>query len=213
MKLFLTSYRVPAPEALFKLIGKEPAEVSIAIIPNAGDYYAERPRQIKFQDKVDYFKELGVLNVKVVDLQKYDSESELKKEFDGVDLIWASGGNTFMLRQQMKRSGFDDVIHGLLDSGVVYGGESAGALVAGNSLKGVEHADDPRFIEEEIVDGLSLINNYVLPHVGSPMFGDSIDKALADHKDDDTLIQLTDEQALLVTGDEVTVITGEKHEG
>lgn len=209
MKLFLTSYRIPAPEALFKLIGKEPVEVSIAIIPNAGDYYAERPRQIKFQDTVDYFKELGVVNSKIVDLQKYYSGTELKKELDSVDLIWASGGNTFMLRQQMKRSGFDKVIVELLANGVTYGGESAGALVAGNSLKGVEHADDARFVETEIWDGLKLIDHFVLPHVGSPLFAGSIDKTRADHADDPTMIELTDAQVLVVNEKKTEILTGD----
>ncbi len=213
MKLYLSSYRVPVPEALFDLIGKPANETSIAVIPNAGDYYADRPRRIKQQDIVDYFRGLGVNNADIADLSRFDTPETLKQFLQNYDLVWASGGNTFMLMEQMKRSGFDKVIGELLANGLVYGGESAGALVAGNSLKGVEYADDARFIETEIWDGLKLIDHFVLPHVGSPRFADSIDKTRADHADDDTMIELTDDQALIVDGNEISLITGEKYEG
>lgn len=48
MKLYLSSYRIPTPEDLFKLVGEDPHDISVALIPNAMDYYAERPGQSKF---------------------------------------------------------------------------------------------------------------------------------------------------------------------
>lgn len=67
-----------------------------------------------------------------------------------------NGGNTFSLRYEMKRSGFEGAIRQLLDDGIVYGGDSARALVAGLSIAGIESVDRPEFAEEIINEGLGL---------------------------------------------------------
>lgn len=206
MKLYLSSYRVPTPSDLFALIGKRPDQTKVAIIPNAKDYYAEKPRAMKTQDVVDYFSELGV-SAEVVDLNDYSNPNVLKEKLKTYDLVWVNGGNTFMLRHQLRRSGFEKVIAELIESGVVYGGESAGALVAGNSLKGIEDADEARFADELIWDGLALVDKFVLPHVGNSPYGAGIDKAREAHSDDPTLVELTDTQAYVVNGDQAKVVT------
>lgn len=169
MKLYLSSYRIPVPEALANLLGKPLAETTVALIPNAKDYYAKRPWEIKVNDMVEYLKALG-LKVDIVDLREYDSGDAVRIKMQPYDLIWAMGGNTYILRYEMRRSGFEQAINELLGSGIVFGGDSAGALVAGPSIAGVEEADDPTFAEELITEGLNLIPELVLPHVDNPSF-------------------------------------------
>jgi dipeptidase E len=118
------------------------------------------------------------------------------------------GGNTFCLRYEMRRSGFEDIIKKLLENGLVYGGESAGCLVAGTNLKGVEFADPLEFAEAIIWEGLGLVPHFVLPHVGNEDLGEAIEKAREMHKDDPELITLTDQQAFLVDGSVQKVVTG-----
>lgn len=200
MRLYLSSYRIPTPEDFFELVAKKPKDVSIGIIPNAKDYYSKRVKRIKTQQVVNYFMEMGIKNIQVIDLGKYDaSNNSLKKNLEEFDIIWVMGGNTFCLRHAMKISGFDEVIHSVLKKSVIYAGESAGALVAGNTLKGVEFADPPEFAEEIIWDGLSLTNHFVLPHVNSIGFEDVIEKVKALHIEDSTLIELTDDEAYIIT--------------
>lgn len=208
MKLYLSSYRVPNVESLVNLVGKKPGDIRAALISNAGDYYIERARKYKVGDVINYFKELGI-TAEPVDLREFMSSQKIKERLENYDLIWLSGGNTFMLMEAINNSGFAAAIRELLDKGAVYGGESAGALVAGNSLRGVEYADDPRFTEAEVWDGMRLIDKFVLPHVGSPMFPDSIDKAKADHASDPTMVELTDYQALVIDGDKETIVESE----
>lgn len=114
-------------------------------------------------------KVLG-LHVDVIDLREYSVPDKLKKKLSSYDIIWAMGGNTYILRYEMRRSGFDKIIRELLGSGIVYGGDSAGALVAGQSIAGVETADDPKLAEELILEGLKLVPFVILPHVDSPDF-------------------------------------------
>lgn len=206
MKLYLSSYRVPVAEKLFALLGTQPEQVKMALIPNAKDYYAERARQFKINDVQTYMENIG-LKPEVVDLRDCTPEN-IKERLAGYDLIWAMGGNTFILRDEMRRSGFENIIGELLESGVVYGGDSAGALVVGPSLKGVEHADEPLFAEHQIYEGLGVIPYVVVPHADNTDFGDAIDKLIAEHKADPNTVILNDNQAWVVDGDKTEMITG-----
>ena len=118
MKLYLSSIRIPVPETLSELLGKPLWEVSVALIPNAVDYYTKRPRDFTVNDLVGYMHQLG-LRVDIVDLREYNDGDSLKAKLASYDLVWAMGGNTFMLRYEMQRSGFDKVINDLLNKGVV----------------------------------------------------------------------------------------------
>lgn len=52
----------------------------------------------------------------------------------------------------------------------MYSGDSAGALIAGLSIAGIESVDEPEFAEEIIETGLSLVPFVILPHVDNPNF-------------------------------------------
>lgn len=206
MKLYLSSYRIPTPGVLSDLLGREPTETKTAVIPNAKDYYADRARSVKLRETTDYLQSLGYAS-DIVDLRNFNAADTLKQTLDSYDFIWVTGGNTFCLRQEMQRSGFDEIIRGLLDNGTVYGGESAGAVAAGKTLKGVELADDPEFAESVVWDGLNLLPNFILPHVGNAVFNDEISKTQELYKDDASLIELTDLQALVVNGEEIKIVS------
>ncbi len=207
MKLYLSSYRVPTPNDLFELVGKNPDKIKIALIPNAKDYYAEKARNVKIQSTIDYFNTIGIKHFKVVDLLGNDTEN-LRQELKDCDVIWCMGGNTFCLMEVIQKSGFEIVARELLENNIVYGGSSAGAIVAGITLKGVEFADDPRFAESVVWDGMGLIDKIVVPHVGSEMFGFGIEELKEMHRNSSKLIELTDDQALVVYDKICKVVTG-----
>jgi dipeptidase E len=204
MKLYLSSYRIPTPEDLYKLLDKTPGETKVAIIPNAKDYYADRARKFKIEEMRQFIQALG-LQAGIVDLKEYESPLEVKSTLKNFDMVWVSGGNTFCLRYEMQRSGFDTVIKELLDDGLVYAGESAGSCVAGTSLKGLENADEPAFAEAEVWEGLGLIPHFVLPHADNPMFAEDTAQTRELYIDDESLIELKDSQALVVNGDRQTI--------
>lgn len=199
MKLYLSSYRIPTPDDLSKLLGKPLDKASMALIPNAQDYYSKRAKAFKVKALKTEFEARG-FKVTVVDLQDYDSADEVKRKLALFDLIWAMGGNTFCLRYEMQRSGFDKVIQELLADGIVYAGDSAGALVAGVSITGIESADEPAYAEAVIDEGLNLVPYVILPHVDNPTFIKAVEtvrKARSAQKD---LIELKDSQAVIFDG-------------
>jgi len=205
MKLYLSSYRVPTPQKLSDLIGKSPENCKVVILPNAKDYYSDRVRNIKATEILQYFLELGY-QPEVVDLLEYSSPDKLEKRLKDFDLIWGNGGNTFCLRYEMNRSGFDDIIHDLLKRGIVYGGESAGAIVAGNSLKDIDLSDEPEYSEGVILEGLNLIDKFVLPHIDNPFFNEANEITIERRKDDSNIIKLTDSQALVVKDEKLSIV-------
>lgn len=206
MKLYLSSIRIPVPEELSKLIAKPLNKVSVALITNAKDYYSQRPKDFIVNDLIEYMEQLG-LTVGVVDLSNYSDAETLKSRLSDYDLIWAMGGNTFMLRYEMKRSGFDQIIGDLLDEGIVYGGDSAGALVAGSSIAGIESADEPAFAEEVIEDGMNLVSFVVMPHIDNPEFADVMPVVKKLHKN---MIELKDSEAVIFDGDKHWIVAAEE---
>lgn len=196
MKLYLSSIRIPDSNELARLVGKPLSQISVALIPNAQDYFSERARDVMIKDFVNYGTSLG-LNVETVDLRNYNDPSRLRDELAVHNLIWSMGGNTFCLRYEMKRSGFDEVIAYLLENGVTYGGDSAGALVAGVSIGGIESADNPKFAEEVINSGLSLVPYVVLPHADNPKFAEVLPAVKSLHKNKSEIIELNDAQAVI----------------
>ncbi len=199
MKLYLSSYRIPTPDALAKLLGKPLDTVKVALVTNAKDYYIERAKRFKVAEVVQYLDQLG-MQVTPFDLRQYRDATRIKKDIMGYDLVWFMGGNTYMLRYAMRRSGFDEIIHELLEQGIVYGGESAGALVAGVSIAGVESADEPSFAETVITEGLNLVPFAILPHIDNPDFAMVPEIFRALHTNT-PIIELTDNQAVIFEND------------
>jgi dipeptidase E len=206
MKLYLSSYRIPVPEALAQLVGKPLGEIKVALIPNAKDYYIRRAKDFTTNEIVVYLEELG-FKVTVVDLQDYSDSKKLKDVLSDYDLIWARGGNTYMLRYQMRRSGFEHIIGELLEQGIVYGGDSAGALVAGVSIAGVEAADEPSFAEAVIGEGLDLVPYAILPHIDNPQFA-AVVPIFHEVQADENVIALKDSQAVVFDGNKHAIVNG-----
>jgi Peptidase family S51 len=89
-------------------------------------------------------------------------------------LVWLRGGNVFMLRYALHRSGADAALRRRLRrDALVYGGYSAGPCVLGPTIRGFEVTDDPVVVpavygDEPIWTGMSFVDFVVVPLVGSP---------------------------------------------
>ncbi|MBU2101355.1 Type 1 glutamine amidotransferase-like domain-containing protein, partial [Patescibacteria group bacterium] len=137
----------------------------------------------------------------LLDLRRFYNKTpeSLLKKLQQYDLIWVRGGNTFLLRYVMKKSGFDAVIKDALKNGLVYAGESAGALVMGPTLKYIDIVDDPNVVPEMIWRGIDFVDTVPLPHWGAKKYGNTIKKTyLALRKDGVKVAKFSDGEAMLV---------------
>lgn len=166
MRLFLSSYRLtPTTPALTAMVG---AGAKAAVVLNALDCLPAGARAERVVEETAALAALG-LGAEELDLRAFsDRPGELRRTLAEFALVWATGGNAFVLRDAMRRSGFDTALaERLSDDSLVYGGYSAGACVAGPTLRGLELVDDPGAVAELTWDGLKLVDFSIAPHYDS----------------------------------------------
>lgn len=125
MRLYLSSFRNGKKfEALLSMLGKGRRT---ALIGNAMDMVSDADRTASMKEEDERLTSIG-LQPEELDLRKYfGKKEELRQKLTGFDLIWARGGNTFILRRAYKQSGIDELVKEVLgDDSIVYAGYSAG---------------------------------------------------------------------------------------
>lgn len=206
MKLLLLSTS-PSPEqgqALARLVGKELKEIKVAYIENAYDVYDDETSLIEGREEL---KNKGY-DFELIDLRDWKNDRDgLYKKLANKDAFLLTGGNPYYLRSLLKETGADEMITELVKQGKVYVAASAGAVVAGPTLRFFDELDDPKEAKELIWDGLNLTDIVVVPHIDNKDFGEGCRKAGEQLKKAGYRTQpLTDAQALLINGDEQQVI-------
>lgn len=206
MRLFLSSYRAGNyADKLIEIFGEG---ANVAVITNARDYKTPPKRKIKVKEVLDFFTDLKMKPVEI-DLRKYfTSQVNLANEFENYQAVWLAGGNVFLLRRALKQTGLDKILTDKVrSSAIVYGGESAGAIIAGPTLMHSEMGgdeDSPDFIaegykKEVIWNSLQFVDFVPVPHYQDPDYGEEIekyikrlDKASIPHK------EMTNDQAIVI---------------
>ncbi len=164
MKLYLSSYKIgDQAEQLKKMM---PAG-KMAYIPNALDFSDDLERRKESEERdMSQLSELGI-DVERIDLRDYFNQPEaLRKKMMSYNSFWVRGGNVFVLRQAMKKSGFDLFIKEMMESNILYGGYSAGVCILGPTLRGLEIVDET-IGDDTIWEGLNIIDYSIIPHYQS----------------------------------------------
>jgi dipeptidase E len=203
MRLFLSSYRAGNyPEKLIELFGKSS---KVAVITNANDDKTDQERKESVNEVMHFLKSLGFKPIEI-DLKKYFKQANFsEKDVKKYQAVWVAGGNTFLLVRALKQSGACKVISDMVRKNeIIYGGESAGAILTTRTLTGVQFGDDPNIIpkgynKEVIWDGLNFTSYHIVPHYRSEWVGaeDMIKEIENNGLEYKTL---TDSQAILIDG-------------
>lgn len=187
--IFVTSHFVP-------FLPKKPSEMRLTFMPTAAEV-EKGDKQWLNNDR----QALVDVGFQVTDFTVTGkTKAEVKRMLDTTDFVFASGGNTFFLLQEMRRSGFADLIKSYVDGGLVYGGTSAGSIVAGPDIGLTAELDDPS-VAPDLKDNiaLGLTDVVVFPHWGSEHFKARYEKVMkSGYKKGLKIILLTDDQYLLV---------------
>ncbi|MFE6982785.1 Type 1 glutamine amidotransferase-like domain-containing protein [Streptomyces griseus] len=175
MRMYLSSFRVgDHPEQMLALLGSS-TDVEVAVIANAVDALPSGERQAAVEREFSALAELGLRPVEL-DLRAFFDRptASVAAALAKFSLIWVRGGNVFVLRHALARSGADQALVKLLEQdAIVYGGYSAGACVLAPDLHGLERCDDPDAVRaaydaQARWDGLALLSYIVVPHIDSP---------------------------------------------
>lgn len=161
MKFLLTSSYSNVAGELPKLLTEKPEDTTVAFIATAANVYED-----KWFVEVDRNKliEQG-FKIKEIDLKSYSTEGLLEREVADCGVLFVSGGNTFYLLEQVRKSGFGEVLKRLGDTDVVYVGSSAGSIIVTPTIAiaGVEPGDENISGLTDLT-GIHLLDFEVSPH-------------------------------------------------
>jgi dipeptidase E len=201
------------PEHLLALAGRDGRRA--VVIANAMDAAPPEVRSAAVELELAALTDLG-LDAVELDLRGYfGHQQRLRRDLAGVAVAWLRGGNTFMLRYALYRSGADEVFCGLLAAdALVYAGYSAGGCVLAPSLRGLELVDDADAVTEAygappVWDGLALLDEAFVPHYRSPGHPETtaIEQVVARYRAEGVAYRtLHDGQALLVNGPDTVIV-------
>ena len=199
-KLFLTSagfINKEISDLFLKELGKEPGKSRIFMATNAGteeeNYYIEESKK----ELVD----LGFKDIFVFNLDRKISMDEAK-DFDA---IYVCGGNTFYIMERFRKTGLDKIVVELVNQGKIYIGVSAGSVIAGPSIEIASWGMDGDKNDVNLKDltGFNFTNISIFPH-----FEEKHRTEVEEFKKkvNYSVIELTDNQAVFIKGDEYEII-------
>ena len=201
-QLFLCSYFAGVKELFRQYASEKQLDKQVLFIPTAGNVEDYRGY---IDEALLAFEDLG-FQVELLDISACDRETAQAKIFQS-KLLYISGGNTFYLLQELKKKQLLSLIKEQIADGMVYVGESAGAIITAKDIDYNKLMDD-KSVAAELNDtgALNEVDFYVLPHVGEEPFVESTQATLDTYSDQLNLLSLNNCQAVLVEGEEVKVL-------
>jgi len=202
-QLFLCSYFAGVKNLFSDYAKEKNLEKKVLFIPTAGnkeDYtaYIDEAQQT--------FRDLG-FEIEILDIASCDRETAQAKIFQS-KIIYVSGGNTFYLLQELNKKQLLPLIKEQIRDGLVYIGESAGAIITAKDIDYNKLMDD-KTVATELFDtaGLGEVNFYILPHYGEEPFTDSSQKTFEMYKNQLDLMRINNSQAVIVNDKEIKVVS------
>ena len=205
-QLFLCSYFAEVKSLFKQYASKKQLGKHVLFIPTAGNVEEYRGYIDEAQQT---FVDLG-FQVEILDISACDRETAQTKIIQS-KLLYVSGGNTFYLLQELKKKQLLSLIKEQIADGMVYVGESAGAIITAQDIDYNKLMDD-KGVAAELHDtgALNEVDFYVLPHVGEEPFVESAQATLDTYSDQLNLLPPNNRQAVLVEGEEAKVLEEDK---
>lgn len=201
MKLFLASLASTTLDLVRPLLPDDPHNLKLAYIPTAADTY---PGAAWIESDKAKMSAMGFA-YDVYDIKGKDIAT-LRRELSHYDVIYVTGGNTFYFLYHARLSGFNIVLRELIDQGVVYIGGSAGSCIMCPTIAHVMTLDHPEQVPE-LTDytALNFVPQLIVPHAGREKYAARHEQIKSEYCD--RLLFLRDDQALVVNGDKIDLVT------
>lgn len=201
--LILTSSSNFVTKDFLKHLPQQSAKIKLTFIPTAAE--VEDGDMQWLEDDRQALRDVGfdVTNFSLTGKTK----AEVKQMLDETDGVFVSGGNTFFLLQEMRKSGFTELIHEYVKNGLLYIGSSAGSVVTAPNIELIKGLDDPADAPElKEYTGLELFDAIIFPHWGSDHFKKRYMNAMESaYKKGQKIILLTDDQYVMSDGQKYSI--------
>lgn len=200
MKLFLTSTGLSSPkiiEGFLKILNGVPEKTCALVIAygqnEIEEFYIEESK-----------KQVQNLGINTTSLNMQDS-FEIN-ELPNFDVMYVCGGNTFSILNKMREVRIDEFIKSEVARGAIYVGVSAGSIIAGPSIEiagwGID--GDENKIGLKDLKGFGLTDTTVFPHFDDARQKEEVEEFKK--RVDYPVQELTDDQALVIIGEEKYII-------
>ncbi|HCR56092.1 TPA: hypothetical protein DIV49_03895 [Candidatus Saccharibacteria bacterium] len=202
MKLLLTSSGLSKRaigEALQQMVGKPASDCKVGFVPTAANVepYNKTWLIAQFQQLQRY----GFYDIDIVDISA--DGVDWRGRLADVDVLWVSGGNTFHLLDQVRKTGFDEWLKENIESKVFVGG-SASTMVMTPSIEIALPIDDNSMGLTDL-SGLGYVDFEINVHCDEA--GLNATEEYAKNRPND-VYALDDLSALKVVDGSVEVISG-----
>ncbi|MDF7676648.1 Type 1 glutamine amidotransferase-like domain-containing protein [Neisseriaceae bacterium ESL0693] len=195
-KLFLCSYFAGTQHQFKTFIDQQAINTKtvlfISTAANVESYtgYVDEGRQT--------LADMGFL-VDELDIARQTTEQVIQKITEA-QILMITGGNTFYLLQQLKKKNLLPLISHKINQGMLYIGESAGAIILTQNIEYSHIMDNPRLAPEfRDYQGLNMIDFYPLPHYIEPPFTETVQTTFALYHDKLRLVPINNHEAIIVT--------------
>ncbi|MFD1216046.1 peptidase E [Microbulbifer celer] len=204
-EIFLSSSFADVTDLFVKFSGGNHDGQRVTFIPTASlteevTFYVRAGREA--------LEKLGLI-VDELEISTATSE-EIESRLENNDYIYITGGNTFFLLQELKRTGSDKLITDHIKSGKKYIGESAGSIILSRNIEYVKGMDDfsaaPKIGS---FSSLGLVEFYPVPHYTNFPFKESVERIISSYEDELDLLPISNTQAIIVNDNEYEVWTRE----
>jgi len=109
------------------------------------------------------------LAVPVSEKDELFCNDEILSAISQCDIIYVSGGNTFYLLNELRKSRVWQAIKNAVKAGKIYIGESAGAVIAAPDTRYATPMDE-NSVNVSDFTGLNLVDFFIVPHFGCEPF-------------------------------------------
>ncbi|WP_444926809.1 Type 1 glutamine amidotransferase-like domain-containing protein [Microbulbifer sp. TRSA002] len=201
-KLFLTSYFAEVASVIrdydSSLGGKRVTFIPTASLPEEITFYVE--------DAKKALEELGLI-VDELDVSTANT-AEIKLKLKNNEYVYITGGNTYFLLQELRRSGADKILLEQIRLGKPYIGESAGTVILSPNIAYIQEMDNPDAAKElESHEGLNIVDFYPLPHYGNEPFEDAAEHIISSFSGEINVYPFSNNQVITVTKKSIEILT------
>lgn len=180
------------------LVGKTVTFIPTAAIPDKLDFH------------IRYSKELLAKMGLIVDELEISTAtySEIVKKLETNDYIYVAGGNTFFLLQEMNRTGAGNLIKTQINTGKLFIGESAGAILVAPDIEYSKDTDNALMAPNlKSFKALNIVDFYPVPHYDDASLKEAVEIVISKYGTKLPLVPFSNSQAILVIGQEKQIVS------